>query len=62
MMANQSRPFTAKPRIERTSQMISSVIISPIPKAYATRVAVVAQRRSGHRTQALNAARPMGQV
>ena len=36
MMANQSRPFTAKPRIERTSQMISSVIISPIPEAYAT--------------------------
>lgn len=36
MMANQRRPFTAKPRIDRTSQMISSVIISPIPEAYAT--------------------------
>ena len=36
MIANQRRPFTAKPRIERTSQMISSVIISPIYEAYAT--------------------------
>jgi hypothetical protein len=34
-MANQRRPFTAKPRIDKTSQTISSVIISPIPEAYA---------------------------
>jgi len=35
MMASHSRPFTAKPRMERISQMISSVMTSPIPEAYA---------------------------
>jgi hypothetical protein len=38
MMASHSKPFTTKPKIDRTSQMISSVIISPMPEAYATRV------------------------
>jgi hypothetical protein len=43
MIANQSRPLMAKPRIERTSQMISSVIISPIHTSYGTKVFVPAR-------------------
>lgn len=34
MMASQIRPFTAKPTIDRTSQITRSAIISPIPASY----------------------------
>jgi hypothetical protein len=33
MMASHNRPFTAKPRTVRISQMISNVMTSPVPRS-----------------------------